>query len=68
MNSRFTDDSLNWRKLCRAAALEQNPDKLSRIVQKIGSALRARQRRLRRFSETRRENISHIVSTLDRAA
>jgi hypothetical protein len=48
--------------------LEQNPDKLSRIVQKIGSALRARQRILRRFSETRRENISHIVSTLDRAA
>jgi hypothetical protein len=68
MNSRFTDDSLNWRKLCRAAALEQDPDKLCQIVQKIGSALRARLRRLRRFSQTRRENISHIARTLDRAA
>jgi hypothetical protein len=68
MNSRFTDDSLNWRKLCRAAALEQNPDKLSQIVQKIGSALKARQRRLSRFSESRRQNLPHLASRLDRAA
>jgi hypothetical protein len=68
MNSRFTDDSLNWRRLCRAAALEQNPDKLCQIVGKIASALRTRQRRLRRFSETRRPDIAHIARTLDRAA
>jgi hypothetical protein len=68
MNSRFTDDSLNWRKLCRAAALEQNPDSLSQIVQKISSALKAHQRKLRRFSQTRRDNLSHIASRLDRAA
>jgi hypothetical protein len=68
MNSRFTDDSLNWRKLCRAAALEQNPHKLSQIVQRISSALKVRQRRLRRFSESRRDNVSHIASAVGRAA
>lgn len=39
MNSRFTDESLNWRKLCRSAALEQCPDKLSQIVEKINGGL-----------------------------
>jgi hypothetical protein len=68
MNSRFTDDSLNWRKLCRAAALERNPDKLYQIVQRITSALKARQRGLRGFAETRGVNISHISSRLHRAA
>ena len=68
MNSRFTEDSLNWRKLCRAAALEQNPDKLSQVVQRINSALTTRQRRLRSFAETRLDDISHISSRLDRAA
>jgi hypothetical protein len=35
MNSRFTDESLNWRTLCRAAVLEQDPDNLSQIVNRI---------------------------------
>ena len=65
MNSRFTDESLNWRKLCRASALEQNPTKLSEIVQRINSALRMRQHKLRSFVDTRRGSISHIS---DRAA
>ena len=60
MNSRFTDESLNWRKLCRASALEQDPTKLSQIVQRINSALRLRQRELRGFVDTRAGNISHI--------
>jgi hypothetical protein len=68
MNSRFTDDSMNWRKLCRAAALEQNPDKLSQIIHRINSALKTHQRRLRSFLETRRNRTSHIPSRLDRAA
>jgi len=55
MNYRFTEDSLNWRRLCRSAALEQNPEKLYQIVQKISSALRARQRSLRRLYGTRRD-------------
>lgn len=60
MNSRFTDESLNWRKLCRASALEQDPSKLSQIVQRINSALRLRQRELRGFVDTRADSISHI--------
>lgn len=68
MNSRFTDDSLTWRKLCRAAAMEQDPDNLSQIVQKINSVLRVRQRRLRSVSATMRGNSTHVSSRLDRAA
>ena len=60
MNSRFTDESLNWRKLCRASALEQDPAKLSQIVQRINSELRLRQRRLRSLVDTRRASVSHI--------
>jgi hypothetical protein len=65
MNSRFTDESLGWRKLCRTAALEQDPTKLSEIVQRINSALRVRQRKLRSFMNTTRVGTSRI---LDRAA
>jgi hypothetical protein len=68
MNSRFTDDSLSWRKLCRAAALERDPDKLSHIVQKMSSGLRARQRSLRRFPDTLRQTLPHIAASLHRAA
>lgn len=68
MNSRFTDDSLTWRKLCRAAALEQHPDELSRIVQKMNSVLNARQTALHGFRKTRRNNNSHVSSRLDQAA
>jgi hypothetical protein len=68
MDSRFTDDSLNWRRLCRAAVLERDPDKLFDILQKMSSGLRARQRSLRRFRETRRQNISPMARTLSRAA
>ena len=60
MNSRFTDESLNWRKLCRASALEPDPTKLSQIVQRINSALRLRQLELCGFVDTRGGNISHI--------
>lgn len=51
MNSRFADESLNWRTLCRAAVLEQDPDKLSQIVQRINAALESRQCVLRSFAE-----------------
>jgi hypothetical protein len=68
MNSRFTDDSLIWRKLCRAASLEQNPDSLSQIIQKMNSALKTRMRKLRGSVETRRSNTSHLSSRLHRAA
>ena len=68
MNSRFADDSLTWRKLCRAAALERDPDELSRIIHRITSALKAQQRRLRRIAGTRRTDVPHISSGLNRAA
>jgi hypothetical protein len=68
MNSRFTDDSLHWRKLCRAASLEQDPDNLLKIVQKMNAALKTRMRKLRTSLESRRDNASHLFSRVDRAA
>lgn len=68
MNFRLAEDSLNWRKLCRSAALEQDPEKLSQIVQKISAALGERQRSLRRLDGTSRDNLSHVSSLLNRAA
>lgn len=68
MNSRFTDESLNWRQLCRAAVLEQDPDKLSQIVQRINLASKMRQRALRNFAEARRDNSTHASSRSNRAA
>jgi hypothetical protein len=68
MNSRFTDESLNWRKLCRSAALEQRPDKLSQIVERINLALKPRQRVLRNLAEAGRDNNSYISPKSRRAA
>jgi len=68
VNSDFTKDSLNWRRLCRAAALEQDPNKIRQIVQRIDSALASRQQTLRRFAKTRRGDVSLSPSTLERAA
>jgi hypothetical protein len=68
MNSPFTGRSLDWRRICRAAGLEQDPEKLVQIVQKINSALRARQRALRDFAKARQPATSHFSSRLGRAA
>jgi len=68
MKSRFTDESLNWRKLCRAAALEQDPVKLFQVVQRINALLRTHLRRLRSCADIRRNHTSHTSSRLDRAA
>ena len=38
---------MHWRKLCRAAAIEQDADKVWQIVRKIDAALSSRQRLLR---------------------
>jgi len=55
MNSHFTDESLKWRTLCRAAAREQNPDALAQIVHRLNLALKLRQRVLHSFAQARRE-------------
>jgi hypothetical protein len=68
VKSRFINESLNWRKLCRAAAVEQDPDKLSQIVRRIGLALNMRQRELTRFAKARPDHIPHISSRFSRAA
>jgi hypothetical protein len=68
MKSRFTDESLNWRTLCRAAALEQDPNKLPQIVQRINLALKVRQGVLRSFAEARQDNSPHTSSRSNRAA
>ena len=54
MNSRLVDELLDWRTLCRAAVLEQDPDKLLQIVQRINAALISRQQMLRGSEETGR--------------
>jgi hypothetical protein len=64
----FSDVSLDWRRICRAAGLEQNPEKLSQIVQRINAALRARQQMLRDFAKGRRVSTSQHSSRLGRAA
>ena len=68
MKSHFADESMYWRKLCRAAAVEQDADKLVQIVRKLNSALLARQRKLRSVAGTRRNNVAHISSGIERAA
>jgi len=68
MNSRFTDESLNWRRLCRSAALEQRPDKLFQIVEKINLALKIRQRTLRNLADAVRDRSYRIPSRSKRAA
>jgi hypothetical protein len=68
MNSRFTDGSLSWRKLCRSAALEQRPDKLSQIVEKINLALKTRQRALRNLAVARRDDNAYNSPGSGRAA
>jgi hypothetical protein len=68
MNSRFTSDSLNWRKLCRAAVLEQDADKLSHVIRRMNYALGMRQQRLRELANAKRDTISSVSSMPDRAA
>jgi len=68
MNSRFTDESLNWRRLCRSAALEQRPDKLSQIVERINLALKNRQRALHNLAKASRDNNPYISAKSGRAA
>ena len=53
MNSRLMDESLKWRRLCRAAAVEQDAAKLFQIVQRINAALSMRLHRLGSFSHAR---------------
>ena len=68
MNSRFTDESLIWRQLCRAALLEQDPDKLSLIVRGINVALKVQQQVLCNFAEAKRDHNPHTSSKPSRAA
>ena len=68
MNSPFTGRSLAWRKLCRAAAFEQDPKKLSEIVHRLNAALRMRQRMLLSPGSRNQSTVSRIDSRLGRAA
>jgi hypothetical protein len=68
MNSRFADDSRKWRRLCRAAVLEQDADKLSQIVRRMNSALEERRRMLRDLAEAKQDTVSTMSSMSDQAA
>jgi hypothetical protein len=68
MNSPFTGRSLKWRKLCRAAGFEQDPQKLYEIVHKLNAALRMRQRMLRSRRSRNHSPVLHIDSRSGRAA
>ena len=61
MNSRFVDELLDWRTLCRAAVLEQDPDKLLQIVQRINAALISRQQMLRGSEKQGGDHNSHLL-------
>lgn len=61
MKPRFANESLNWRRLCRAAVLEQDPDKLSQIVERINATLESRQWVLRSSAEMGQEYIFHVL-------
>jgi hypothetical protein len=68
LNSHFTDESLSWRKLCRAAAFEEDPDKLSQIVERMNFALKTRQGALRILAQSTRGITLHISSKVKRLA
>ena len=68
MNSRFTSESLNWRQLCRAAVLEQDPDKVLHIVHRLNLALKMRLRVLRSFAGAEQDNRPQTPSKSKRAA
>ena len=65
MNSPF-EKSLWWRRLCRTAAVEEDPEKLSEIVRDINTKLKMRQQMLRRKQDPSR--VLHIASRRGRAA
>jgi hypothetical protein len=68
MNSHFTDESLSWRKLCRAAAFEEDPDKLSQIVERMNFTLKTRQRALRILAQSTQGIALPISSKVKRSA
>ncbi len=58
VNTHLLNDSARWRKLCRAAAVEQDADKVWQIVRKIDSALSSRQRLLRLSAKDAHERVA----------
>lgn len=68
MSAHFTDESLSWRKLCRAAALEEDPDRLSQIVQRMNFALKIRQKTLCARAQSTRGFTLHISSKMKHLA
>jgi len=68
MSAHFTDESLNWRRLCRAAALEKDPDRLSQIVQRMNFALKIRQKALCARAHSTRGITLHISSKMKHLA
>jgi hypothetical protein len=68
MSAHFTDESLSWRKLCRSAALEEDPDRLSQIVQKMNFALKIRQKALCARTQSARDITFHIAPRMKHLA
>jgi hypothetical protein len=69
MNLRFTVvSSSEWRKLCRDAAVEQDPEKLFEIVREIIAMFPTRQQILRDSSERSRSTVLRIDAGREQAA
>ncbi len=68
MNSVFKGASLEWRRLCRAAVIEHDPDRLAEIVWKINAMLGDRQDMLRSRSGKGSQIVLRIHSRPRRAA
>lgn len=68
MNSDFMNESMNWRRLCRAAAIEQDADRVWQIVRRIDSELARRRRELRRVAKSTHLRSQPEPQPLHRAA
>jgi hypothetical protein len=68
MTSPFVGKAWQWRRLCRAAVVEQDPEKLAEIVQTINAKLGMRQRMLRGRGKQSQPAVIRFNSRLGRVA
>jgi hypothetical protein len=51
-----------WRKLCEQAAVEQDPDKLIKLIREIAQLLEMKEQRLKRPPQDSETGVSHQVT------
>jgi len=68
VNSQSLNDSMNWRRLCRALAVEQDADKMRQLIEQINSNVDNRQRDLRLMAGSGPRLLQHRTHTARRMA